>query len=197
MKTIIWDVDDVLNDLMRLWLQDHQQKYPRKKELMLEDITRNPPHKFIGTTLEKYQDSLDRFRFSDAYETMRPNKEVMAWFKKNGKYARHMALSSVPLSAACLSSKWVLKNFGQWIRTYSFVPSLRKKLATIPYDRTKADHLKWLNKKDIVFIDDNETNVLEARKLGIKSLIYPRPWNSEKRPVDVVLSQLTKFVAGY
>ena len=51
MKTIIWDVDDVLNDLMYSWFQEHRDLYNPDSTLKYQDITQNPPHEILGITI--------------------------------------------------------------------------------------------------------------------------------------------------
>ena len=45
MKTVIWDVDDVLNDLMRCWFEKSWLLSHPECTLTYEDLTQNPPSK--------------------------------------------------------------------------------------------------------------------------------------------------------
>ena len=58
---------------------------------------------------------------------------------------------------------------------------------------TKTEHLRWLNKAD-VFIEDNETNVEKTDKLGIRSFIVSRPWNSSTTKMNEILQELSGLV---
>jgi FMN phosphatase YigB (HAD superfamily) len=173
LKTIVWDVDDVLNDLMRswflLWCQDHPGC-----AVGYEDLKENPPHEVLGVTMDSYLQSLDEFRLSSLYQTLAPIREVRDWFLQNGTRFRHIALTAVPLRVASLSAQWVLRNFGIWIRTFHFVPSKRKEDAIPQYDRDKEDVLQRLGIVDL-FIDDNAEYVAAAQNVGINALLFPRP----------------------
>ena len=195
MKTIVWDVDDVLNDLMRLWLEDYQQKHSLKKKLFLKDITENPPLRMIKTSLNEYHRSIDAFRLSGIYGSMEPLRDVVNWFKDHGNRARHIALSSVPLKAAHLSAKWVFENFGQWIRTYHFVPSKRYNEKIPCYDGGKTDYLKWMNRSDIIVVDDNEPSIKGALDLGLKGIIFPRPWNKAEKSIKETLETIKEMIS--
>jgi len=125
MKTIAWDIDDVLNDLMLLWFKQKWVAEHRDCRLRYEELTENPPHKLLEVGLNDYLGSLDEYRLSPLYQQMSPIQEVRGWFVKYGGNFRHIALTAVPLIAAPASAQWVFKNFGTWIRTFHFVPSKR------------------------------------------------------------------------
>jgi len=188
MKTIVWDVDDVLNDLMGswflLWCQDHPGC-----AVAYEDLKKNPPHEVLGITMDCYLQSLDAFRLSPLYQNMAPLQEVKDWFLQKGDRFRHMALTAVPLRAAPFSAPWVFNHFGAWIRTFHFVPSKRKD-ETIPhYEDDKADALRRLGPVDF-FVDDNAEHVIAAQKAGIQALFFPRPWNPSGMTIAETLARL-------
>ena len=122
MKTIIWDVDDVLNDLMKEWLDKHWLPSYPDCAIRYEDLIENPPHNILHITIDNYRRSLDEFRMNRGSE-LRPVMEVHDWFKANGNKFRHIALTAVPLSLAHISAAWVYKYFGTWIRSFNVVPS--------------------------------------------------------------------------
>ena len=175
MKTIIWDVDDVLNDLMREWLEKHWLFLHPECKIQYDDLTENPPHNILGITIEDYRKSLDDFRGNRGSE-MLPVPDVYDWFKSSGSKFRHIALTAVPLSLAHISAAWVYKYFGTWIRSFNIVPSPRSTDPQFDYDQTKKEYLMWLKKGDI-FVDDNLINIAGAKDLGIEAVIMPRPWN--------------------
>jgi len=175
MKTIIWDVDDVLNDLMRAWLGEAWLSYHPESSIRYSDIVENPPHKILGVTLEVYRRSLDAFR-SACLMKLSPIPEVEAWFKANGHRFRNIVLTTVPLRASGLQAAWVFKHFGLWIRSFNVVPSPRPEESLPIYDTTKYDFLKWLGKADIL-VDDNPENLNAAKDLGLRTVMIPRPWN--------------------
>ena len=97
MKTIAWDVDDVLNDLMltcgfkQKWIKEHKDckvRYP--------EVAENPPHRLLGVGINEYLSSLDEYRLSALYQQMTPIKEIMEWFARGGNNFRHIALTAVP-----------------------------------------------------------------------------------------------------
>jgi FMN phosphatase YigB (HAD superfamily) len=180
LKTIAWDVDDVLNDLMRQWFSLQWLRGHPECKVTYEELAENPPHRIIGADLHSYLESLDEFRLSDLYQQMPPVKEVKEWFEKNGHNFRHIALTAVPLIAASASAQWVFKHFGPWIRTFHFVPSKREGDKMPAYDNDKGAFLKWIQKVDIL-VDDSYANIQAARSAGVKGIILPRPWNKSLR----------------
>ncbi|MEA3493982.1 MAG: hypothetical protein U9R38_06315 [Candidatus Margulisiibacteriota bacterium] len=190
MKIIVWDVDDILNNLMycwftRKWLPEHPDC-----KLTYEQITENTPERLLNCTREEYLASLDDFRLSEMYPEMKPNNEVLAWFEKYGDRARHIALTAVPIEAAHVSAAWVMKNYGKWIRSFNFVPSTRRDKTIPEYDNTKAEYIKRLGTVDI-FIEDNEENIKGVKE---KSLLVSRPWNKGKDSMQQVLDKITKMI---
>jgi phosphoglycolate phosphatase-like HAD superfamily hydrolase len=166
-KTIIWDVDDTLNDLMRTWSRG-KIRYPL--------ITENPPHRLLGVPKARYLSSLDAFRLSDAYRRLKPVPEALRWFRKHGHRYRHVALSAVPRKAAHVSAEWVFRNFGEWIDTFAFVPSHRKGESRRVGRGSKHEFVKELGLHGI-FVDDNPEAIAQMRTLGCKCILVPRPWN--------------------
>ena len=188
--TLAWDIDDVLNDLMRNWLEAWWRPQHPDCTLNYEDIKKNPPHQLLGVELDEYLQSIDDFRLSGYYEQMQPNFKVLEWFKKNGSSFRHIALTSVPRIAASVSAAWVIRHFGDWIRTFHFVPSLRLNELLPQYYRSKGDFLRWWGKADIL-VDDNPDNLAAAQTLGIQTICMPQPWNCSRRTSDETLESLT------
>ncbi len=192
--TIAWDIDDVLNDLMLTWFKKKWAREHKECNFCFEQINENPPNRILNCQLSTYLKSLDEFRFSREYERMKPNKEILRWFKSYGFKARHLALTAVPEKAAHISAGWLLKNFGRWFRSFNFVPSVRRgyplKYSTF---RSKADCLKWLKNVDIL-IDDNPNNIKEAQGLGIKGILIAAPWNSAGMPREKALIELNNIL---
>lgn len=195
MKTLAWDVDDVLNSLMRAWFDDLRTKSQREIKIGYDQLFENPPHELLGMTLNQYHVSIDEFRLSDRYERLEPNCEILNWFNAYGHYCRHMALTSVPLAAAPVSSAWVLKHFGKWIRTFAFVPSRRTDEKIPEYDRSKADFIGWYGKIDIL-IDDNPEHIEQAAQIGIQGILITQPWNAGKLDLSGALALLTKAIVN-
>jgi 5'(3')-deoxyribonucleotidase len=193
MVTIAWDVDDVLNDLMRQWLEMAWKKAHPECEKDYENLSENPPHCILGITKEKYLESLDAFRADTCYNQMTPILPIKEWFIHHGRQFRHIALTSVPFIAAGTSAKWVLTHFGEWIRTYHFIPSYRTTCKVPVYNQTKQDYLKQIQQVDYL-VDDNEENIKEAESVGVKGILFPRPWNSQKnKPIETVITSLSSL----
>jgi hypothetical protein len=194
MFTLAWDVDDVLNNLMRVWLEAWWLPQHPGCMLNYEDIKKNPPHKLLGVDLDEYLQSLDEFRLSGHYEQMQPNIKALEWFEKYGSSFRHITVTSAPRIAASVSASWVIRHFGDWIRTFHFVPSLRRGEILPEYDTTKAACLSWVNSVDIL-IEDNEKNVTGLTKMGIQYFIVRRPWNSSLLKMEDLLNNLSQHLS--
>ena len=193
MKTIAWDVDDVLNDLMRVWFEHCWMRMHPDCPLEYDRISDNPPDVLLGISRADYLASLDGFRLSENAGTILPVPEVLAWFREHGKSCRHLALTAVPLRAASVSAAWVMRHFGSWIRSFHLVPSPRQGERIPDYDQTKEDFLRWWGKVDIL-VDDNPVNVASARSLGIEAILVSRPWNQGQQTLAQTLGALTKLV---
>lgn len=193
MITIAWDVDDILNDLMNVWLISKWLPEHPDCKVSFEQITQNTPEHIIKSTREEYRLSLDAFRLSGAYLQLKPDPEILAWFEEFGGKARHIALTSVPLKAAHISAGWVMRNFGRWIRSFNFVPSPRVNESAPDYGQTKADYLRWLNKIDVL-VEDSEENIREAKESGIKGILVGKPWNKSNLSVKDALREINRLL---
>jgi len=193
MVTIAWDIDDVLNDLMREWFETEWKTEHPECKVAYEDLSENPPHRILEVSKEQYLESLDGFRADSSYKQVNPILPVKEWFIHHGKKFRHVALTAVPFFAAGESAKWVLTHFGEWIRTYHFVPSYRATCKIPDYDRTKQEFLKWNLQVDYL-VDDNEDNIKGAESVGVKGILFPRPWNSQRdKPIKTILTFLSSL----
>ncbi|NCQ92054.1 MAG: hypothetical protein GPI94_15440 [Microcystis aeruginosa LG13-03] len=195
MPTIVWDVDDVLNTLMKSWFEECWLTLHPECLLQYEDLVENPPHRLLGVSLGEYLDSLDKFRLSGGFQQLKPVGEILEWFDKLGGGFRHIALTATPMVAAPISAAWVMRHFGQWIRCFSFVPSKRKGEYTPQYDNTKGEFLSWWNKADIL-MDDNLANFEAAKSVGIQSILMPQPWNNSKLTIAESLELLVSLTQG-
>jgi len=193
MKTIAWDVDDVLNDLMRVWLEEFWlPKHPGRR-LAYENIKTNPPYELLGVSREEYLASLDEFRLSGRYARLAPKKEIREWFEVNGAKCRHVALTRVPVAIAPVSAAWVMKNFGNWIRSFHFIPSYRPDEDPPIYDENKGAYLNYFGKADLL-VDDTMENIKAAETAGVRALAFPRPWNGSKMTVAQLLDEVSAFI---
>jgi hypothetical protein len=190
MLTVVWDVDDVLNDLMWQWLRHGWNSEHPECRLRYEELTANPPHEVLGVSREEYLASMDAFRRTDRALAMRPNPAVLAWFESHGQRFRHIALTARPLETAPDVAHWVMRHFGAWVRCFGVVPTRTPDGAPV-YDRSKAEFLQWLKQGDVL-IDDSMENLSQAHRLGLQTLVYKQPWN------DGVLteSELLEHLSG-
>ena len=193
MLTLAWDVDDVLNDLMRTWFEKKWLTENPGSSRRYEAIVRNPPAEILGITRDDYLASLDEFRLSGAYLKMFPNKEVLKWFSSHGHKFRHIAVTAVPMKASHVSAAWVMRYFGTWIRSFHFIPSARAGENLPVYGEGKGDFLRSFGKADLL-IDDAPENIESASKAGIRTLVFPRPWNGAKMTIGQTLAAIAEKV---
>lgn len=170
-RVIVWDVDDVLNTLMREWFLEFRQQR-NECSVDYDGLTMNPPHELIGIASTEYLRSLDSFR-SRRYASLPPHPGVLDWFREHGRRAEHIALTAIPRAYAHLSAAWVTTHFGDWIRTFGFVPSPRS--GSAEEIMTKRDYLHWLGGGDIL-VDDRQENV-QGLPGTIEPVLVPQPWN--------------------
>ncbi len=96
MLTIVWDVDDVLNDLMLQWFTYCWLRDRPGCTLKYGELTSNPPHAVLGISRDAYLSSLDEFRKTNRAVEMKPNGAVLEWMKQHGEKFRHIALNRAP-----------------------------------------------------------------------------------------------------
>jgi hypothetical protein len=191
---VIWDVDDVLNELMREWFEAWWLPRNPGCTARYGDIAANPPHGVLGISEREYLASLDEFRTA-RFAELRPRPEVAEWFAAHGDRAHHVALSAPPEPFAHMSAAWVIKNFGRWIRTFAFVPARRGRPEVADPHAAKRDYLQWLGRGD-VFLDDRQVNVDAARELGLAGIVVPQPWNASSHgSFGAALEELTAVLA--
>ena len=189
MKTIAWDVDDVLNNLTQAWLESAWRPAHPDCTLPYDACAENPPHRLLGVPLEDYLSSLDAFRRSENGRNLTPSPDALAWFARYGDQFRHIALTATPLVSAPDSANWVLRHFGLWIRSFHFVPSPRPSQTIPVYDRTKAEFLVRFARADLL-IDDNPANIAEADNCGVSTLLIPQPWNHGRCSLAIALETI-------
>jgi len=188
MLTFVWDVDDVLNDLMRAWFTGAWLPAHTECRLTYSGIRENPPHQVLGIAKAEYLASLDVFRRSEEARAMAPNAGILHWLRCHGARHRHMALTARPLDSVPHASEWLFRHFGEYLRCFGAVPT-RLDSGVPRYDTGKEDFLRWFGKGDVL-IDDSEENIAAARRLGIRGVLYPQPWNSNRDAVEETLRQL-------
>jgi hypothetical protein len=189
MKTIVWDIDDVLNDLTRAWFETAWLPMHPDCRLGYHELKTNPPHELLGVSKEEYLASLDRFRLSPDAVSRAPDNALVDWFRAHGDQYRHIALTARARETVCPVLQWLLGHFGEWFQTFGFVPSKRPGQSSGQPDRGKGDYLAWLGKADF-FIDDSPDNCLAAEKLGIGSFLVAQPWNAGRLTIRDILKRL-------
>lgn len=192
MQTIVWDVDDVLNDLMHAWFMSVWKPAHEDSTLCYQDIADNPPYQSLGTTRAEYLASLDDFRLSEQARCMMPNAAVLGWLRSYGDGFRHVALTARPLESAPAAAEWVFRHFGAYFRCFGVVPSRQSAQAPL-YDRDKGDFLEWLGRADFL-VDDSAENIALAQKAGVRAILYPQPWNDATYSVGDILTTLAGAV---
>lgn len=191
MLTVVWDVDDILNDLMHQWfLHGWLVEHPTCR-ISFEELTCNPPDTVLGVHRSEYLASMDLFRKTDRAYNMTPNPEVLRWFHECGDRCRHIALTARPLETAPDVAHWVMRHFGAWIRCFGVVPTRSEDGVPI-YDRTKGEYLSWLGKGDVL-VDDSTENIHQAASLGLKTLQAAQPWNKSILTVPALLRELSRM----
>jgi hypothetical protein len=188
-KTIVWDIDDVLNNLTKKWFETEWLLVHSDCPLVYPQLTANPPHGLLGVSKEEYLESLDKFRLSPGAAAMVPDKILLDWFLEFGDRYRHIAMTARPRDSVYPAIKWLLDHFGEWFQNFSFVPSERPEQTSRQPDRNKGDYLAWLGKADY-FIDDNTENYLAAKELGIRSFLVSQPWNKS----DLSLGDILRII---
>lgn len=188
MITLVWDVDDVLNDLTRRWFEDSWRPAHPDAPVGYAGLTRQPPSSLLGVPDAEYLASLDDYR-ARRYDALAPEADVLAWFAAHGEGFRHLALTATPMRHAPVVAAWVMRHFGRWIRAFALLPSPRPGEHLPVYDQDKAGCLAWLGAGD-VFIDDNPANVAGVAARGMRTIVPPRPWNDATLPLLDALTAL-------
>ena len=194
---ILWDVDDVLNQLMKEWLKNwHRQEGAGRPHVSFDQLTENPPYNQVGISLQEYHQLLDKFRNSPAGRDLIPNKQVLQWFNQYGRGHIHIALTARPVLTMSNQAAWIYDHFGQWIQSVVAVAPVRKHVGNQQPAafQTKAAYAQWLGKPSVL-IDDNQENIASVKGICSFALLFPRPWNESRQRVDEVLSQLTQYLA--
>jgi len=102
-----------------------------------------------------------------------------------------VALTARPRRTASPGIEWLLRHFGDWFQTFSYVPSERPGELPGRPDRSKGDFLAWLSNVDY-FIDDCTENVKTAGDLGIAAFAVSRPWNRSASTLMDILKTILK-----
>jgi len=193
MRTIIWDIDDVLNNLTKDWLElEWLPKHPNCC-IHFEQLKANPPHLVLGISLNEYQISLDNFRTDLIGRNLSPSPEAIAWFEQYGSNYRHIALTARPFIAVPPAAQWVFQHFGKWIRGFGFVPSSRSTDCAPAYDSNKGEWLQWIS-VGAILVDDSPVNQEAAKSIGLKTVLIPQPWNNSEGSTKESFESINKVI---
>ena len=192
MQTIAWDVDDVLNDLMRVWLDLWWVPSNPQPQVRSAARGKNPPHDLVGTTLMEYQSSLDSFRLWVFFRRMEPIADVRSWSHLPRRPVSSHRIDRRPAPLTTGLGGVGDPSLRALIRGFHFVPSLRHGEDLPTYDLTKGEYFRRVAHVDVI-IDDNRDHVDDARRSGLKAVLFPRPWNRCKSTVPEALDELAKL----
>ncbi len=193
--TVVWDVDDVLNDLMAAWLADVWAPDHPDRPVSYGSVRANPPHELLGLGLGEYLASLDAFRLGAGYAALEPNPRILAWLDANGERCRHVALTATAFRAAPTTAAWVLRHFGRWIREFAFVPAARPGEVLPGYDLDKGDWIARLGGHALL-VDDSPANLASAAAVGAGTVRWPQPWNGDPARPEDALAELDRWIAA-
>ena len=191
--TVVWDVDDVLNDLMAAWLARVWASEHPGRPIAYADVRANPPHELLGIERAAYHASLDAFRNGAGYAALAPNPRILSWLEANGERCHHVALTATALSAAPSTSAWVLRHFGRWIRAFAFVPAERAGESLPRYDKDKGAWVARLS-ATAMLVDDQPGNLEAAAAAGAATVRWPQPWNGAPGTQDEALAELDRWL---
>jgi hypothetical protein len=185
--TICWDIDDVLNSLMREWLRYEQSKERVNHYMPYSDLTENPPHHLLGWSLAEYRASLDEFRIKND-TSLAPNTEILRWMVNTGACFRHVAVTSRPIHAVPTIAQWLFRHFGACIHTFSVAPSPSRGGV-----ESKLDFVQR-NYPGSILVDDDPNNLLPTSPIPMEfpvlTVLYPQPWNQSQWTVSHLLQTL-------
>jgi hypothetical protein len=168
-KTIIWDNDDTLNNFRRDWLYHHYFK--NNEEITYNQLIEKNPYNLVGATKKEVIDSMISFK-KNCYEDITINQEILWWFQNYGNNFNHIVLTILSKEVFYESIWSTVKYFGNWIHSYNFI--------TFEENISKVDFINRNFKKIDYFIDDDEKNINEIKRLcpEIECGLIKQPWNN-------------------
>lgn len=190
MTVLVWDVDDVLNELTAQWLGTiNHDTITSKKHLT------NPQfHRLLGWSRDEYLHSLDSFRVEHLRD-LTPN-EVVRGFMSESRSCSHILLTATPLISAPYSAEWALRHFGSLVDGVLIAPSARPGVRSTGL--SKFDHIARITAmgETVLCIDDLPSNIEQARRAGATGVLWPQPWNNSNSTISAVLDFITNSSLG-
>jgi len=171
---LIWDVDDVLNDLTIRVLEELgvvntgpvTSSFSNPRDYVLS----------LGYEEDTYLTCLDNVR-RNVFHELKPNAEIQSWLQEHGSKYSHMALTSTPLQFCSNSASWVFAHFSHWIDSFGCTPSPRPTDPKGMRYRTKAEYLTRLS-TPYILIDDTVSNLEQIDPINGFGLQFPTRWSS-------------------
>jgi hypothetical protein len=185
MTLIVWDIDDVLNELTSNWLKWVDDPFISEKS----QLTNSRFEEILGWSRKDYLKSLDRFR-REQFINLEPNQLIQNFMARHSRIS-NLLLSATPLTCAPISARWAFVHFGEWIDGVLMAPSPRASRSSTRM--SKRDHIFRLVKtgEQVICIDDQPANILEARDAGAAAFLWPQPWNESSSSQDAVLDSIS------
>ena len=191
---VVWDIDDVLNPLMEVWLE-HQKSIKRIDGSFSYDSLTDPD---FSQTLKwgrnSFLESLDEFRLQFQSKLL-PNRMIQNWFENQSKIrVKHVALTATPRVISEISRNWLEVNFGTHITDFFLAPSARDDDG-LPR-MTKLDFYQQFTSefKHVIAIDDRPDNLTNAKTAGASTLCWPQPWNDSLLDSEETLKALSRMI---
>ncbi len=170
------DLDDVLIQFNKGFLDYHNKKYNTSFDMVSDRPFRYD--EFLGISVEEVVVRVVDFYKSSEFMKLKPmdfSQESVNKLVKNNKL---IILTSRPPDMRGLTEVWTKKYFGnvfeEIILTGQFDLSANKK------EITKS---AVCEEKDVsLFIDDAVHYIEEVSRIGVKCLLFDRPWNKSYDP---------------
>ena len=192
MTILVWDIDDVLNELTAQWLATISHNTISTKH----QLTNPDFHTFLGWSRDEYLHSIDNYRL-DHYRDLAPN-ELVIGFMSETQFCSHILLTATPLISAPHSAEWALRHFGSLIDGILIAPSTRPGVQSTRM--SKLDHIARITAtgEAVLCIDDLPANITQAHQSGAEGILWPQPWNNSSSTIDSVLNFITtSFLRGF
>lgn len=184
MKTIIWDVDDTLNNFRFDWFLHNKEELKKiDHDISYDYFNIKNPYNILNDNKDTFIKSLKDFKNYNHFK-ITVNKEIYNWFYKYGKNYNHIILTKCSKDYFEFAVNFVNKYFGKWIQSYNYISGNKKD--NLNEFLTKAEFIKKYFKEIKYFIDDSEKNCKQVEELGIKTFCPKQPWNNGMDIKDIL-----------
>ncbi len=119
MTTLVWDIEDVVNELTAQWLAtiNHNTISTNCQ------TTNSDFHTFLGWSRDEYLHPIDGYKDED-YRDFAPNKLVIGLMSE-AEFCSNILLTATPLNSAPHSAELTLRHFSSLIDGIPIAPSNR------------------------------------------------------------------------